>query len=263
MSLRLCGHLFYDNDCSGCREGEALKESQRDADRAHRERLRQLNRDAEKMTADELEELARSQRSSRSSPDIRCGHMTFHSDCSGCRHYEYSKEAAKEAERRAREFSKAARSRAEDARVEEAARTEPEASAVRPTAATGGDSCLPKLVLGVLVLGLALFVVAVVVSVLAYTALLLGAVAGVTRLVMLKTGRSDRWVPQATSRGAAVIRFAMIAFIPTAASIVLSAVGWPNMSSLLLLIALPLILWKVRKEFVTHRGTDQEDRTNS
>lgn len=106
-----------DSSCSNCQELKALERSQREADRAHEGRLRQLERDAERLGPDEIEELTRSRRSGGSSAKSQCGHMLFDSSCCGCRHYDYAQKAARAADRPADEFSKQAQSYADNARA--------------------------------------------------------------------------------------------------------------------------------------------------
>jgi uncharacterized membrane protein len=239
---------MYSSSCSNCQELKALDRSQREADRAHEDRLRQLDRDAEHMSADEIEELARGRRSGGSSAKPRCGHMFFDSSCSDCRHHDYSQKAARAADRRADEFSKQAQSYADKAR---SAADEPDHN----QQSSGGMGLTGGLVVGVLVLAVALLVLAVAVSVAVYASLVIGSVASVTRLVMLKTGRCDRWMPRAHSLGMAVIKFSMITLVPSAACFALTAAGFGNTASALLLVAVPLIFWWVRRDYLRTRRT--------
>ncbi|MEU4090681.1 hypothetical protein [Streptomyces aureus] len=156
--------------------------------------------------------------------------------------------AGDEPDQRADEFSKQAQSYADKAR---AAADEPDCN----QRSSGGIGLTGGLVIGVLVLALALFVLAVAVSVAVYASLVVGSVASVTRLVMLKTGRCDRWMPKAHSLSMAVIKFSMITLVPSAACLALAAAGLGSTASALLLVAVPLVFWWVRRDYLRTRHT--------
>lgn len=262
MSVRSCAHLFHDDSCNGCRERRAHEENQRNAARAQEKRLGQLHRDAEKMSAEELEDFARRQRSDRSEPGKNCDHWTFHSDCTDCRHYELATDAAKAAGQRAAKLSREAQSYADKSRAAERSRAAEESARAardsRPSAPvtrhSSGDRFIGKVFVGIILFAIALFLFASVLVVVCYAALAVGVVAGVARLVMLKTGRCDRWIPKPDTLGTAAIRFSLFALVPIVVGSALTGLGHSNIGALVMMITVPLLFWKVRREFVAHRA---------
>lgn len=135
--MATCGkHFFFDSDCSACHEADAEAENQKEAERAHRDRLRDLERG-------DLDDLG-------DEPDGggfgTCGrHMFYDHDCAGCRAAERSRDAAEAARNRHRELRQVAEDReaereaARDAERERRRRQDRAAAMVAPTHSSSGS----------------------------------------------------------------------------------------------------------------------------